>query len=152
MTKLAKKENFSCKNWRSCAWKHMKTPGSTRKSSNIDGGRGGKHFADRTGPPKKHTLKKFPHPFMFICIEDNASIKFGRGGSARLSPPLEAQVESLSAKPRLGPCREPNQRRPIRLLTHSGGSEPQFLASRGEPSPSSMAIVVEDGTTESRPC
>ncbi|RDY01481.1 hypothetical protein CR513_15182, partial [Mucuna pruriens] len=31
MTKLAKKGNYSCRNWRSCAWKLTRSPGSTRK-------------------------------------------------------------------------------------------------------------------------
>ncbi|RDX98544.1 hypothetical protein CR513_18513, partial [Mucuna pruriens] len=31
LTKPAKKGNFSCKNWRSCAWKHTKTPRFIRK-------------------------------------------------------------------------------------------------------------------------
>ncbi|RDX67168.1 hypothetical protein CR513_53987, partial [Mucuna pruriens] len=34
MTKLERKGNSSCRNWRSSAWKHMRTPRSTSKRSN----------------------------------------------------------------------------------------------------------------------
>ncbi|RDX59632.1 hypothetical protein CR513_61842, partial [Mucuna pruriens] len=40
-------------------------------------------------------------------IEQLTSLKDDR--SAKLSPPSEAQAESLSARPRLEPCREPSQ-------------------------------------------
>ncbi|RDX95946.1 hypothetical protein CR513_21455, partial [Mucuna pruriens] len=49
-----------------------------------------------------HIALKDQHKTIFTCPF----------GPAKLSPPSEAQAESLSARPRLGPCREPSQEDP----------------------------------------
>ncbi|RDY05609.1 hypothetical protein CR513_10527, partial [Mucuna pruriens] len=108
MTKSATKGNFSYRNWRSCAWKLARTPGSTRKRFDSDSGRGGKHLIDGIGHPGRNTLKKFLQPLMCICIEERKGCEKKmvdekeKGGKskevARKMQPKAAKVQKESTK------------------------------------------------------
>ncbi|RDY06298.1 hypothetical protein CR513_09734, partial [Mucuna pruriens] len=130
----------------------------------------------------KVTYEEITNTFTLVHRGTGLQTLKERSSQAR-SPPLEAQAESISTRPRLSPCkqvaqsgarssgtpRQPSIQKPPRkckLGTEkskvTGGDRLDYqrtlvdlilniLTSRGGSSPSTMAIVVEDGVIESRP-
>ncbi|RDX74364.1 hypothetical protein CR513_45898, partial [Mucuna pruriens] len=100
MTKLAKKGNFSCRNWRSYAWKHMKTPGSTKE-----------------GWDRPFVITNV-FPYGVVELRDEANNRNFKVNGHRIKPfhegstPLVGEVESILIEPSSHQPRESSQLRP----------------------------------------
>ncbi|RDY02603.1 pol, partial [Mucuna pruriens] len=107
-TKPAKKGNFNYKNWKSCAWKHIRTPRSTRKEFRV--GQKVLLFHSRLKLIVGKLHSRWDEPFIItnvftygaVELKDEASNKIFQVNGHRLkhfhegSMPMGGEVESIS--------------------------------------------------------